>query len=301
LRKIEKMDDRELLDLLENNIKGLDYTRNYIANSSPSKYKWSDLFVLRRTLNAFSQIEFINTEIIQLKESALFSTTADEMTISSEDDTKIFTVLNSLRTGLQYILRSLKSKEKYSTVDAIMIKLPETKTFEDLTKISNDLKRGIELPISDAKTGEVTILTAESGSIWLLVYVGGAVNLVAAICWSAAVIRRKFAEARLFEQHARTLELKNNALEDLVNAQKHQLQNSLQAEAESIANKNYSEHNNENIERLKLSITTIADLIEKGAMILPAEKNNNELTKIFPDYNNLSLIESTIKQLKNSA
>jgi hypothetical protein len=174
------------------------------------------------------------------------------------------------------------------------------KTFEELIKVANDLKKGIELPIADSKIGEVNILTAESGSIWLLIYVGAAMNLVAGICWSAAVIRKKFAEAKLFEEHARTLDLKNEALESLVQAQKQQLQNVIQGEAEAIANKNYQEHNNENIERLKLSLTTISELIEKGAIILPAEKNES-ITKLFPDYNNLSLIESTIKKLKNSA
>jgi hypothetical protein len=50
-----------------------------------------------------------------------------------------------------------------------------------------------------------------------------------------------------------------------------------------------------------LSLTTIQDLIEKGAKILPADKSNDTTAKMFPDYDHLSMIESTIKQLKNSA
>jgi hypothetical protein len=65
------------------------------------------------------------------------------MTISSEDDTKIYSLLNTLRTGLEYLLRGLKSNEKYPITDSILIKLPEVKTFEDLVKVSNELKRGI--------------------------------------------------------------------------------------------------------------------------------------------------------------
>ncbi len=295
------MNDSALSTFIQQHINSLAYARTYVSSSSPASYKWSNLRQLRATIDALSEIEFLLPEVTHLQQNAIFNTTSDELKISSDDDTKITIQIDKLRNGLEYILRALLAKNKYTKQDSVIIKLPETKTFDELSKVATDFKKGVEIPILDSAVGEVNIMTAESGSIWLLVYVGSAINLVAAICWSAAVLRRKFAEAKLFEQHARTLTLKNDSLENLIDSQKQQLQNILQAEAESIANKHYTEHNNENVERLKLSISTISELIEKGAMILPAEKSNPDTNKLFPDYNHLSLIESTIKQLKNSA
>lgn len=156
------------------------------------------------------------------------------------------------------------------------------------------------MPINDSNTGgHVNILTAESGSIWLIVSLGAftAVNLIAGICWAAAVIRKKNAEAKMFEAHAKTLELKNDALESLVDAQKQQLANMLTAESEAILSKFYDHKDPETLNRLKLSVSTVADLIDRGAKILP-QSENDKIKSAFPDYNNLSLISSSIKQLK---
>jgi gamma-glutamyl phosphate reductase len=107
------------------------------------------------------------------------------------------------------------------------------------------------------------------------------------------------AEAKVFEQHAKTLELKNDALDTLVEAQKKQISNILANEAEAIANNHFDHKEPETIERLKLSISTISDLIEKGAKIIPSS-SDSDTTKLFPDYNSLSLIESSIKQLMSN-
>lgn len=145
------------------------------------------------------------------------------------------------------------------------------------------------------------IKTAEPGSIWLMVGVGTtiAINLVGGIAWAAAVIKRKNAEAKIFEQHTRTLELMNDQIDLYVNAQKTQLDNILQSEAEAIASKHYSAKDPETIERLKLSISTVADLIDKGAKILPTSESD-DVKQLFPEYGNLSMIESAIKKISEN-
>lgn len=143
---------------------------------------------------------------------------------------------------------------------------------------------------------------ADRGSIIFYVSLGAAaaVKLIGVICWSAAVIRRKRAEARILEEHAKTLQLKNESLRDLIEAQREQLRNITQGEAERIVRTHYDQNDPEAVERLKLSINSISELIDRGVTILP-NGNDRETLKSFPDYSQLSLIESTIKQLKKSA
>ena len=173
---------------------------------------------------------------------------------------------------------------------------------DSLSKISNELKKAIELPINDSgiENGKTEIISAERGSIWLNISLGtvAAVKLVASITWAATYIRKKKAEAKIFEEHAKTLELKNEALSSIVDAQKEQLSNILQAEAIAIISEQYNHNDPETLKRLELSINTTANLIDRGVKILPTTENES-IKELFPDYKNLNLIQSAIKQIKN--
>ncbi|SEL93771.1 hypothetical protein [Parapedobacter koreensis] len=295
------MSIKETFEKIERVIDKLYYSSSYVSTqSSDLKYTAKNLVSLKDAINELADIEFIQTEITELKSSALFKNYKDEDAFNSTDNSKILGGVQELRIGLEFLLNYYYSLNQGGD-SVIQIKLPETKTFDELSKISNELKKSLELPLLDSNTdGRIEILTAESGSIWLMVSVGtvAAVNLVGAICWASAVIRKKMAEARIFEAHAKTLDLKNEALQNLIDAQEQQLKNIVIAEAEAIATNHYDNQAPETIARLKLSLETIADLIERGAKILPSSKEE-DIKKVFPDYSNLALIESTIKQIAN--
>lgn len=293
------MNIKESLDKIERNLFKLYYTSTYVSTqNSDLNYTAKNLVSLKDAVNDLSDIDFIRQQIDTLKSSALFKNYKDEDAFISNENAKISRTVEDLRIGLTFLLKYYNSAITGGD-NVIEIKLPDTNSFDELSKVSNDLKKAIEFPILDSNTGgNVEILTAENGSIWIIVSVGtiAAVNLVASICWAAAVIRKKMAEANIFEAHAKTLDLKNEALAALVDAQKKQLQNIVQAEAESIAAKHYDIKDPETIGRLKLSLETTADLIDRGAKILPNSKEE-EIKKAFPDYSKLALIESSIKQI----
>ncbi|NML64457.1 hypothetical protein HHL22_04485 [Hymenobacter sp. RP-2-7] len=292
----------EAREIIDNNSDKINYQSRYVSSGAGSSYyEATNLNQLRRGLLNIEQLPYFQDEINSLKESWLFKSKDDTEQVESSLDTKVSNLVYRIKIGIHFLQKAINDN-RYSTInDIIYIKLPEIKSFETLSRYSNDLKKAIEIPVVESNKGEVDILTAESGSIWLVVSLGtaSAVNLVAGICWAAAVIRKKQAEANIFEQHAKTLELKNNALDILVEAQKIQINNILSNEAEAIANKHFDRKEPETIERLKLSINTISDLIEKGAKIIPSS-SDSEANKLFPDYNSLSLIESSIKQIMSN-
>ncbi|GAB2848127.1 hypothetical protein [Hymenobacter ruber] len=289
----------EIKDILKNNLSGLVYQSDYLSNNTGAYlYQVRNLHQLRKSLLNISSIPYISKEIEALKNSWLFKSNEDTLQAESSDNSKVSTLIDKIKIKLD-VLSSIVDENNFNNREEIIyIKLPEVTSFEDLAKVATDLKKGIEMPLLESREGNVDILTAESGSIWLVVSLGtaSAVNIIAGICWAAAVIRKKQAEAKIFEQHAKTLELKNEALDVLVEAQRTQIGNILTNEAEAIANKHFDHKEPETIERLKLSITTIADLIDRGAKVIPSS-SEPETTKLFPDYNSLSLIESSIKQL----
>lgn len=295
------MNNREIYNIAKENVDKLKFSYNF-KSGAENPYEVGDLNKLRNSILEFEKIPFLNNSIEKLKNGFLFTNTGNKLSLSALEHTELDSFVNTLRIGLEFFIKQFESNYDQEDETSLAIKLPPLESFSDLSKVATDFKKAIEIPLLDSKIeSDLNIKTAEPGSIWLMVGVGTtiAVNLIGGIAWAAAVIKRKNAEGNIFVEHARTLELKNAQIELYVNAQKKQLENILQNEAEAIASKHYSANDPEAIERLKLSISTVADLIEKGAKILPTSKSD-DIKQLFPEYDKLSLIESAIKKISEN-
>ena len=289
----------EYHEIIQIALPNLKLNTTYLTGNQNFNYEVNDLISLRKALHVIEDTPYIQKEINQLKNTWLFNSLANIQKITAVQKIEVDEPLNLIKIKLETFKEIAESSKLYNHNDIILIKIPEIQSFDNFAKYASDFKKAIELPILDESIkGEVTILSADEGSIVLYVSLGAiaAVTLVARICWAATVIKKKNAEANIFEQHAKTLELKNDALASIIEAQNIQLKNILDAEANAIANKTYNHNDQETIERLKLSISTVADLIDRGVKILPVSKDE-EIQKSFPDYSKMNLIESSIKQI----
>jgi hypothetical protein len=296
---------RENYQTLKNALKHLYVKSEYISGENGGKpYLIRDISNLKKGIELLENIDFLEVYINDLKEnSGLFKTFKEKDSFNSTQDTLIKENINSLRTGIIFLLNYFDEQTvNEKDIDGISVKLPELGSFDELNKISNDLKKAIELPINDAgiENGKTEIVSAERGSIWLNIALGtaAAVKLVASITWAATYLRKKKAEAKIYEEYTKTLELKNDALSSIIDAQKQQLKNILEAEVQAIISEQYNHNDPETLKRLELSINTTADLIDRGVKILPTSENDS-IKELFPDYKNLNLIQSAIKQIKN--
>jgi hypothetical protein len=298
---IKLMNFIEYHQTIINTLSGLELSSEYIQGNQDFSYQVSNLDSLRRSINNIEDIPFIENEINILKTSWLFQSVGDSMKITSSQKLQAETELTNLKLKLVTFRQIAEASKIFKGEDILLIRIPEVNSFDNLQKYASDFKKAIEIPVLDKGDGNVTIVSADEGSVILYVSLGAvtALKLVAGICWAAAVIRKKRAEASIFEQHAKTLKLKNEALTSIIEAQQEQLKNILHSEAEAIANKEYNLNDHETIERLKLSISTVSELIDRGVKILPIS-SDNELRKSFPDYKKLDLIESTIKQIAHA-
>ncbi|WP_231424959.1 hypothetical protein [Pedobacter sp. Leaf250] len=262
---------------------------------------FSDVNKYRRNIEKLEELKPLVSTIERLKNTSLFKITGDQISVPTSNASEIEAIISDLESKIDLMIQMIRSSKLFGQEDLLFIKLPEFKSFDELAKYSKDLQKAIEIPITDeAINGEVNIIGADQGSVILYVALGtiAAVKLIAGICWSAAVIKKKNAEANMFVEHAKTLELKNEALDAIIDAQKKQLKNIAEAEASALANGLLNHNDPETINRLKLSMDIIANLIDKGAKILPMTKNE-DIQKSFPNYNALDLIESSIRQIQS--
>lgn len=203
---------------------------------------------------------------------------------------------NMKKKGQKKNLLTSVIKTSDRTNEMVFNILPSTSFFERLSKTSNELKRAVVIPIHGLRSDRnVEIISVQPGSLWSEIAPGCIVALIVVgfVCWVATVIRKKRAEAKIMEHHAKTLNLKNNALLVLIEAQKNQLSNILLAEVQAIQSNHYSHNDPEAMERLKLSLNAMADLIDRGTKVIPSSAEDT----FFPNCNKLNQIESVVKQI----
>jgi hypothetical protein len=223
----------------------------------------------------------------------------EPLILTGGDQTILSNNTNNIEIALETIVSNNKKILEQASEDTIFVRLPDINSLEELSKVSNDLKKCIELPIHDLRGEEkVEIVAVHPGSIWLTITLGSlaAVGLIGRICTAAASIRKEWAAAKMFEEKARTMELNNDILSALSVAVKVDLANKMNAEALAIQAGYYNHNDPEALKRTTLSISIFSELMDKNLRIETAS-SDGKVTNSFPDFNTLNQIDAALKKL----
>jgi hypothetical protein len=296
------------LKILKNSLKNLVDRLVWKAESvqvganNPAQQKLTNLNDLRRVVTEFDHLGIFEEFVGELKNSALFTTSNNEMNILNGEANTIIRNLTTLKTLAENFLKTLTKTLPAENPNSINIKLPEVKDFDELSSISREIHVALsQVLFNDEIKGETKIVSVENGSIWFNVFVGAtAVSVVASLAWAAAVVYKKMQEGKLLAQQVRGLKVKNESLEDILKAQKSETEFMINAEAAHINSEFFQAQAAENLERIKNSIKIFSELIDKGAEIHPALVAPEQVSNLFPDIKNLIGLESRIKKITNA-
>jgi len=292
---------RRIKKTLEENIVHLNYKREYLSGNHPG-FLYADITNLKNAIEKVKNLGLYVSLISEIETSVIFSTSQDEIILTdANEDTRLKKGLDVVRSGSNALLMILKELYDETEDDStIYVQMPKIKDLEDLSKKSKILHNAISQSIMDPFiNGTIKVRAYDIGSLWIIMTVGSvtAVKLIGGLVWAAAVIRKKKIEYKKFEQHVKSLEIKTQSMVDLKDAQKKQLEISLEAEAVNLVSQFYRGGNAEKTERVKYSIKLISDLMDKGVEIHPALNATKAVGNMFPDYSNIRLIESRIQEL----
>jgi len=275
----------------------LNWKNEYL--NTKSVYSYVGLGNVREVINRLIELNLFKSITSSIKDSIIFTTRADDMKIEISESNLIESKLKLLDQLIDNLLQVILQVSPEESLDSVNIRLPEIKDFDELSKVSKEIHIALTQVIlnKDIK-GETKIMSVENGSIWLNVFVGSvAVSVIGSLAWSASVIYKKIQEGKLLAQQVKNLKVRNDSLEDILKAQKAETELMIQAEAEHVNSKHFKINEPENIERIKNSISTLANLIDKGAQIQPALYAPEEVSNLFPDPKKLDTIETKIEKL----
>ena len=292
---------KELKVLLKEALGSLTYKYEEVKQGNSTISVFSNLDQYRNGISILENSDLLKKETDGIRNSPIFKTAKDFVNLNLQEGRALKPKLEELLRIATSVTDSIEQIGGETEKDSVSIKLPDVSDFDDLSKFSADFHKILnQTIINDQINGQVRIDSVENGSIWLDVYLGSAaaVSLIGGLAWASAVVYKKIQEGRLIEKHVESLGVKNASLKEIQLKQKEALSLMIEAEANNLYNENFEGDNNEQIERLKLSIKMFSNLIDKGAEIHPALNQPESVKNLYPKMYNLQALESKIKKLE---
>ncbi|GAA4789822.1 hypothetical protein GCM10023231_17240 [Olivibacter ginsenosidimutans] len=296
----------ETASLLEEIRPKLSYHQSTLSTSNAKRIYLNELTKFRASIERLDFISALKQLLKPIKDSPIFMTESDEITITDAEANKLSKDLSSLRNAISAIIL-LAHTEDVEEIDSIRIKLPPFHTFEELQKLSGELKLAVEVPLYNSHIGaKVDIKRAETGSIWFLIGLGirAAGQMLADLAHLALNVRMKKIEG---DKHIEYLK-QNKAATDMLNTlsefTKTTVKNYLDEQAEQIQNKYFdTKKTKDALNIIKTAAETFGNLYEKGMIVQSAMPSavDNEVPPIkFPSIDEIKLLKESIKQISSS-
>jgi len=281
----------------------LESTQKVAAN--PPQFQLSNVIKVNYSIGLLEKIGLFKTQINDLKTTSFYNSPNDVIIVTNQEHSKILGLLHTIQQSVALLLTALQQAVGSSQLagdTTVSIKFDKIEGFDDSESLIAQVKKVIQIPLSEFREGgEIKIINFDSGSFWIdiMLPASSCVTLVGSIAWAGAVIYKKWLEAYAFRQYVKGLEIQAEHLQVLADAAKKKIDLDIEAEARSIQNEFLTPGDNEQLNRLKLSIKESSKLIQKGVEIKPALTAPEKISNLFPKYKPLELLESKIKKIEN--
>ncbi len=291
------MNLKERFEILKLNFPKLVLNVRGINNNN--RYQVYNLHNFRDAFYAVRDLDIFTKTTKELEEGSRIFTTAGEGLVIDENELEfVNSRLNSLKSDIA-LIEKFFGNDIEVTEDMLEIKLPEdTNSFDELSKVANKLKLSIEQAVYSMQIegGMVKIVSAEPGSIWLIIKLGAALSFIGKLLDKAVFIGneiQKFKANETYLKHIGANEEYIKSIQDL--AQTH-LKTISEAQAKALLEGEMKANDPVLIQTLELALNSITELQSKGAKFLPVSKDPN-ITQFFPKETDAKLPFNPSKQI----
>lgn len=299
--KIEQMRLRVIRDIIGEELPFI-VLKATARNSSPKTYHLANTDTLQNSIIKLDKLGMFDDIIEVLKKQSFYSHTTNSIVIPDQE----FRILNHKVPELKKVAEGISTAIS-QTIDendenVISIKIPKPQNFDDL-KITTDKLHKIfsQTLLNEGISGGIRIKNFDTGSYWIDIIASSkeVIGIIAGLAWSGVVVYKKLQEGRILQEKAREIKISNNAIEEIIDKTKEQVNGVADMEANHLYKMFFKGKDNEQVERIKMALKELADLYSKGAEIHPSLNAENKVIESFPDFERLEDIISKIKKIEN--
>lgn len=265
----------------------------------------SQVVSMLNTLTRFSSIKE-KIDIIYDTNNTFYSGKPGALTLSEER--AIENAMSEIKRELQTMRSACEALGVERESSGFDIKLPPGMTLAELADCTKDLNNVFsQCPLFQSDDEKIQFRGVDVGSAWLTFSVIGAsvaltyyiLNNLAAFVDKLLAIREHCALCRKQEELARTSRLKNNLLENVIDANKAIVKQLMQTAAEELADK-AELSDPEAVERIRGSMELLKKWLDRGMEVYAAIDVSPEVKAAFPPVEQQSLPDVVVKALTES-
>jgi len=272
----------------------------------------SHLNNFKSSIDKLESLNLFNYLTDEIKKSLIYNVGSDTIDLAQTEYNKLERFAKELGFLASSMVTSINLVFSEVPEDEVSVKLPKFQTFNEFFHILKTLQKAFEQAVYNSTIdGTVTIGGFEPGSRWINFRVGSqaAVTLIGSLVWAGISISNQINTNAHQEEDLKTKGLKNEYLSAVMEANIKQIDLLIQSEAELIYKERFSDSvdngiskiDQEQVEKLKLSIKSFNEIISMGGEVHPALSASDSIKMAFPEKSPINLIESRTKQLGKNA
>ena len=261
-------------------------------------YRLTNSKEIQKAISEISKLDLFSDRIDKIKTYPLYTHSDNSILFSGTEYDGLLKEIEHLEEECRNLSNALTKLITEAVPDLISIKIPNPQNFADLEQTIAALNKVFSQTLfSDEIKGGIQIANFDNGSYWIdIVVIGaGVTKFIGALAWSGAVVYRKLQEGRLFAARAKSYEISNDLMKEVIEKSKEKVNQEAQREADFLYKTFYKGNDNEQISRIKLALKELAELYSQGAEIHPALEAPDEIRREFPDFKAINRIETKHK------
>lgn len=243
--------------------------------------------------------EIINDILDTIKEKSI---EADTIRLSVQDYNFIKDKVGQMIDQMEGVISFCNVAGFNERQSGFDVKLPPTKDFSEMSKYIDSLNRVLtQCPYFNVENEKIEIETVDIGSIWMkfaVVATSTAVILsnLATVTDKCVKIQSHIITCRQQEENYRTLNLKNDLLEQLIKANE-EATNALIDQASKDLQNDIEKLSPEDEARLKMTLKELSNMMSKGLEIYASIDAPEEVKDLFPTTDEIKALNEPQKLL----
>lgn len=228
--------------------------------------------------------------------------------VEFERNSKYMNIQNKLiliRDTSKFYLENFYELYPETTETFISIKLPDTTDLKKLGEYYITIDRALNQIINLGEiNGELKFSNVDIGSTWIDVSLGTtiATSIVGAIIYAACFIRNENLKYKLALEEYRKIQIQNDVLETIAEANKKLINSYVDKEATNIMNEfGLDKDDKELPSRIKNTIKEFSEMINEGLEVYPAIEVAQNIKTEYPNFKNLEAITSKVKEITDQS
>jgi hypothetical protein len=225
--------------------------------------------------------------------SSIYTTSGDTIKLQDPEYNDIYVMHSNIVNGISALLDVFKDLLPPENADSVSIRIPDPADFNEAVEFQSDFLIAISQNVLNPQIGgKITLTGWGPGSFRFTLNLGSsqAVGLVGGMARAATKALQKHQEGKKFEPMVKGLDVKNEAIQEVLRGLQVYVNSLLGSEAKNLHAKNFGGSADPEQEgRLLHGMKILMGLIDKGAEIHPSSKASESVRNLFPEFSQPAL------------